>query len=285
VEEQAPRRSQRTRARTHEESEPPEQPTQIVFRQSRAKPATKPRPARTPAAKKTAQKEHPRPPVVEEHEEEESEEQDEEESEEEAEYHSYISATDLRDSKAGALNEIRKRLEDIVALAKENPQIMDTLQEVIDGSVPRASSGRVRRTPRRRSQRRETESPPPEPIFHIPKGPKSRKRPVPWTDEEERFLIDRVSKHGPKWSAFAKKYSGSRLVGRDQTALKDKARNIMLKKIEEGMEEEWLREHPMWAKVTVGSLRRGVHRTDGERFRELSEGERNQLGFLSDYEE
>ena len=99
----------------------------------------------------------------------------------------------------------------------------------------------------------------PEPVKHYPKVPKQRKKPVPWTDEEEGFLVKLVADRGPKWSSFEQLYGQDRLYGRDQTALKDKARNIMRKIIDQGGEEEFLRRCPMWRQVTVGSARRGVH--------------------------
>ena len=100
-------------------------------------------------------------------------------------------------------------------------------------------------------------------LKHHPKQPKVRKRPTPWTEEEEKFLIKLICERGPTWSEFEKEHSQRELIGRDQTALKDKARNIMRSIIDHGSEEEWLEKYPMWRGVTVGQARRGVHGYDG----------------------
>lgn len=102
----------------------------------------------------------------------------------------------------------------------------------------------------------------PEPVRHIRKVPLSRKKRTPWSEEEERFLIKVISEHGSKWSQFEAKYSRKELFGRNQLALKDKARNIMRRIIDTGNEEIWLKKYPKWAQVSVGAVRRGVHAYD-----------------------
>lgn len=47
-----------------------------------------------------------------------------------------------------------------------------------------------------------------------------------WTDLETEMLINLISEHGTSWKLLKDKDVGNVLVDRDQTALKDKARNI-----------------------------------------------------------
>lgn len=47
-----------------------------------------------------------------------------------------------------------------------------------------------------------------------------------WTDLETEMLINLISEHGTSWKLLKDKDVGKVLVDRDQTALKDKARNI-----------------------------------------------------------
>lgn len=47
-----------------------------------------------------------------------------------------------------------------------------------------------------------------------------------WTDPETETLINLISEHGTSWKLLKQKDLGEVLVDRDQTALKDKARNI-----------------------------------------------------------
>ena len=96
-------------------------------------------------------------------------------------------------------------------------------------------------------------------VNHYRKEVRPRKKPVPWTEEEEAFLINLISEEGPKWSDFEQFYGNGELFGRDQTAMKDKARNIMRRVIDSGRLEEWYQLHPNWRKVSVGAARRGVH--------------------------
>jgi len=100
-----------------------------------------------------------------------------------------------------------------------------------------------------------------EPTFvkHHKTYEKKRKKKVPWTETEEAFLVNLVAAHGAQWSNFERQYSRTKLFGRDQTAIKDKARNIMRKIIDQDGEEEFLERCPKWREVTVGSARRGVH--------------------------
>jgi hypothetical protein len=96
-------------------------------------------------------------------------------------------------------------------------------------------------------------------LLHLPKRPLKRKKPNPWTREEENCLINLISKHGPRWSDFERIKGRGELFGRNQTAMKDKARNIMRQIIDAGKEEDWLTKFPNWKKVSVGTARRGVH--------------------------
>jgi len=96
--------------------------------------------------------------------------------------------------------------------------------------------------------------------LHLPKDKiVRRKKPTPWSKEEENFLIDLICKDGPLWSTFEERYGHGMLSGRNQTAMKDKARNIMRAIINQGKEEEWINEYPLWKRVSVGAARRGVH--------------------------
>lgn len=90
-------------------------------------------------------------------------------------------------------------------------------------------------------------------------GPTERKKPTAWTDDEQAVLVNLVCEWGAQWAKFEREYGGSKLYGRNQTALKDKARNIMRKIIDNDQEEEWITRYPKWAQVTVGRARRGVH--------------------------
>jgi hypothetical protein len=94
---------------------------------------------------------------------------------------------------------------------------------------------------------------------HLKTWEKPRKKKVPWLEEEEAFLVQLVAEHGPKWSHFERTHGHGRLFGRDQTAIKDKARNIIRKIIDQGGEAEFIARCPLWSQVTVGSARRGVH--------------------------
>ena len=183
----------------------------------------------------------------------------------------------------GNLNDLRRAMNDIYERAKGIPHGIQELERVVEERLPRTHRAFRERAKSRRARNagddsdyQDNQSQPddreeqdsqsserlPSPTFHLPKARKIRKRRVPWTAEEEQFLIDRVAKHGPKWASFVTKYGQTRLIGRDQMALKDKARNIRLKWIETGQERKWLTKHPMWDQVTVGEARRGVHRID-----------------------
>ena len=96
-------------------------------------------------------------------------------------------------------------------------------------------------------------------LKHFPKEPRPRKRRVPWEPDEEKTLLNAIDKYGPKWADIEAKYGRSKLYGRDQMAIKDKARNIMRRIVDSGHEDDWYQRHPNWAGVTVGNARRGVH--------------------------
>jgi hypothetical protein len=97
------------------------------------------------------------------------------------------------------------------------------------------------------------------PVKHFKKDRIERKKPNPWTEDDEEFLVNLICEQGAKWAHFERLYSDGKLFGRNQTALKDKARNIMRKIIDSDKEEAWLKKYPLWAQVTVGQARRGVH--------------------------
>jgi hypothetical protein len=121
----------------------------------------------------------------------------------------------------------------------------------------------IRRRPAEDEEEEDEEVEREPPLLHIRKEPMKRKKAMPWSEREERFLIRIVCEEGPKWSAFQKRYAHGELFGRDQTAIKDKARNIMRKIIDSGREEEWIAKYPLWSQVTVGQARRGVHGYEG----------------------
>jgi hypothetical protein len=98
-----------------------------------------------------------------------------------------------------------------------------------------------------------------EPVLHHANAPKKRKTPVKWTAEEEKFLANLIKKDGARWSHFEKNYGQKELFGRSQTAMKDKARNMMRDIINSGREKQFLQLFPKFAEVTVGQARRGVH--------------------------
>ena len=126
-------------------------------------------------------------------------------------------------------------------------------QEEDDGVAQEGQGGEVEE---------EVEDPIPKPVRHIPKVPIIRKKRNPWSPDEERFLITAVNKHGAKWALIEANHAHGELYGRNQTALKDKARNIMRRIIDCGNEEIWLNKYPKWAEVHVGPARRGVHGYD-----------------------
>ena len=97
--------------------------------------------------------------------------------------------------------------------------------------------------------------------LHLQKRPKKRKTRVPWSDEEEKILINLICKDGAKWAKFEQQLSNKAggLWRRDQGAMKDKARNILRRIIQEGNESKLYAEYPNWREVSVGAARRGVH--------------------------
>lgn len=136
------------------------------------------------------------------------------------------------------------------------------LERAIDGVYPRPQTTRARHNNIVEEQEQEQDEEEAAPVKHHKNqkiGPKERKRPIPWSQEEEAFLVNIVCKEGAQWSRFETMYGQGPLYGRNQTALKDKARNIMRKIIDNDQEEEWIRRFPLWAQVTVGQARRGVH--------------------------
>jgi hypothetical protein len=150
-------------------------------------------------------------------------------------------------------HEFQKELDLVVKKAQKYSWARRVLQTVIASPEPPALIG---------SDIEEEADEQTTPVKHFKKdsiGPKERKKPHPWTDEEEAFLVELICKDGAKWSHFEKIYGRAELFGRNQTAIKDKARNIMRKIIDNDREEDWLTRFPLWAQVTVGQARRGVH--------------------------
>ena len=144
----------------------------------------------------------------------------------------------------------QKELGRVLEKAKKYPWAKRVIQTVI--ALPEPIGSDVEEEPEEQTT----------PIKHFKKdriGPKERKKPIPWAEDEEAFLVELICKQGAKWAHFENLYSGAELFGRNQTALKDKARNIMRKIIDNDQEEEWLTRFPLWAQVTVGQARRGVH--------------------------
>lgn len=149
--------------------------------------------------------------------------------------------------------------------AQSIPNGLNQIQQVLEKAAP----ARVIATATPTAEPTDAQDPDYDPaadyqaLKHHPKQPKVRKRPTPWNEDEEKFLIKLICDRGPKWSEFERDYSHRELFGRNQTALKDKARNIMRGIIDHGSEEQWLAKYPMWAMVTVGAARRGVHAYEG----------------------
>lgn len=94
---------------------------------------------------------------------------------------------------------------------------------------------------------------------YFPKEPRPRKQRIPWESDEEETLVNAVDIDGPQWAKIESMYGRSKLYGRDQIAIKDKARNIMRRIIDSGHQEEWYEKHPNWRGVPAGNGRRGVH--------------------------
>jgi hypothetical protein len=161
-------------------------------------------------------------------------------------------------SEEEARRKIRQELANLVTRAQEIPGGVEELERSLTQALPRVQSEELHEE--EEYQEEEEDEPP---ILHHQFEPKKRKRPQPWSEEETKFLLKLVCEKGAKWSLFEKEYSRGKLRDRDQTALKDKARNIMRKIIDHGNEEEWLRRYPKWQEVTVGQTRRGVHAYDG----------------------
>jgi hypothetical protein len=138
---------------------------------------------------------------------------------------------------------------------------MDVLLEKANGTMGglAALHDRIRADISRPHGRKEHERDNDEYVPHLVKDVKVRKKARPWSQEEEDFLIDLICTRGTEWSKFEVEFGRTKLYGRNQVAMKDKARNIMRAIINEGMEEEWVSEYENWKNVSVGSARRGVH--------------------------
>lgn len=159
------------------------------------------------------------------------------------------------------VEQLKREADVLLRKARSLPSGLNEIQHVLE----KAGLARVPATATPAAQPTDSPDPDYDPaadyqaLKHHPKLPKVRKQPIPWNEDEEKFLIKLICERGPKWSEFESDYSHRELFGRNQTALKDKARNIMRGIINHGSEEQWLKKYPMWAKVTVGAARRGVH--------------------------
>jgi len=163
------------------------------------------------------------------------------------------------------IEQLKREADALLRKAQSIPNGLNEIQRVLKKVGP----ARVPATATPAAELRDSPDPDYDPatdyqaLKHHPKVPKVRKRPTPWSEDEEKFLIKLICGRGPKWSEFETDYSHRELFGRNQTALKDKARNIMRGIIDSGSEEQWLEKYPMWARVTVGAARRGVHAYEG----------------------
>jgi len=143
----------------------------------------------------------------------------------------------------------------LIAKAKTTTGGLQILQQRLqEGSPPPRNRGDEEEEEEREEEEED------EYVLHLPTDKiVGRKKPIPWTKEEEKFLIDLICKHGPLWSKFEQYHAHGTLSGRNQTAMKDKARNIMRAIINQGNEAEWISRYPKWKGVSVGTARRGVH--------------------------
>ena len=154
------------------------------------------------------------------------------------------------------------RMKKLLEAATDVPGGHDALTKMIKKNRP-VPEGLVNPPDNAEDEEVRSPSPPSSPVLHIRKAPLKRKQRIPWSEEEERFLIKLINKHGNKWAYFEAKYGRKALFGRNQVALKDKARNILRRIIDSGNEEVWVRKYPKWSEVTVGTTcRRGVHDYD-----------------------
>ena len=147
-----------------------------------------------------------------------------------------------------------QQIKDVIERAKDYedglPEVQRSLAQAI--AVERVDQGR-------QYEEEEVE----EPVLHHANSPKKRKKLVKWKAEEEKFLVHLIKENGARWSFFEKKYGQRQLFGRSQTAMKDKARNMMRILVNSGREKEFLQFFPKFAEVTVGRARRGVHAYEG----------------------
>jgi hypothetical protein len=150
---------------------------------------------------------------------------------------------------------LEKEINRVIKKARESGWGLETLRRQLEEATPA-------RAPARGNEDEEDEVEEVVPIKHHKKeriGPAERKKPTAWSSDEQALLVNLVCEYGAQWSKFERMYGGGRLYGRNQTALKDKARNIMRKIIDNDQEEQWIARYPLWSQVTVGQARRGVH--------------------------
>jgi hypothetical protein len=154
---------------------------------------------------------------------------------------------------------LSQQIGEIIERAKDYDDGLAELQQSLSQAIG------VERVDRRRQDEEEVEesAEEDEPVLHHATDPKKRKKPVKWTEAEEEFLTGLIRKNGARWSYFEREYGQKELFGRSQTAMKDKARNMMRQIVDSGKEKEFLGYFPKWAEVTVGSARRGVHAYEG----------------------
>jgi len=249
--------SRRTRSKQGTQSVvPADLPTQVQKRPRKAPPertsTPKSKPSKQRAAKKSAGRN-----ALSRLQEEEQEEQDEQEEQQEPEREERQAPTLdlLLTCRSGIQPSMQEQLENAMELLSrygaDEPWVVTSLERHLQNIKEAA-----READEDDDEREQT----PIPVKHYKTLPKvRRKKPTPWNEVEEAFLVQLVAKEGAKWSSFERRYSHTRLIGRDQTAIKDKARNIMRKIIDQDGEEEFLARCPKWAEVTVGNPRRGVH--------------------------
>ena len=146
-------------------------------------------------------------------------------------------------------DELREDFNEVLKKARTVGNGLDVLEQAVDAAKRGAEEDEI-------DAQFET-------IDHLPKIPKVRKKRNPWSQQEERALVRAINKYGCQWSVIEQSSRSTDLADRDQTALKDKARNMMRAIIDSGKEKAWLEKYPNWAKVTIGNTRRGVHAYEG----------------------
>ena len=106
---------------------------------------------------------------------------------------------------------------------------------------------------------------------------KKSQRRRPWTDNETAALIDLITKYGTSWSYLKKMDVSGCLKGRDQVALKDKARNLKVDYL------TWVyRMHTLPSLLINPSYRHGVELPENFDQIRLKASDKETLGIDSD---